>query len=150
MFGVPTLGRIVNSQVARTRVLFGSASTAPTKNNKMTEPTRSRINGAQRSEQRPAAEPSSRKSAPKEAQPERLKTRAPEKPPKLNGEKPISPRRDVGTVAELLLRTHGPESALKRAASERANARRARNRQRFQFWQAISDAIAARCDEVKS
>ena len=59
-------------------------------------------------------------------------------------ERPISPRRDVGAVTDLLLRAQGPESALKRAANERASARRARSRQRFQFWLAISAEIEAR------
>jgi hypothetical protein len=106
------------------------------------------MDGAQRNEPWLADEQMSPGSASGEAQRERQKTRASAKPPKLNGEKPISPRRDVGTVADLLWRTHGPESALKRAANERASARRARNRQRFQFWQAIFAAIEARCNEV--
>jgi hypothetical protein len=107
------------------------------------------MNGAQRNEGRLADGQMSPGSASTEAQGKQAKTRASGKPRKLNGEKPISPRRDVGTVADLLLRTHGRESALKRAANERASARRARNRQRFQFWQAIFAAIEARCNEVK-
>jgi hypothetical protein len=58
--------------------------------------------------------------------------------------KPISPRRDPRSVAVMLLQEHGVEKALKRVASEKANARRARSRQRFQFWAAISDEISAR------
>ena len=58
-------------------------------------------------------------------------------------DKNISPRRDPRGVAEMLLKAHGAEKALKRAASEKASARRARSKQRFQFWVAISDAIVA-------
>ena len=106
------------------------------------------MDGAQRKEQRFAAEQTSRGRCLQQAQPGREK-RARRNLPKINGEKPISPRRDVGTVADLLMRTQGLECALKRAANERASARRARNRQRFQFWQAIYAAIEARCNEVK-
>jgi hypothetical protein len=55
----------------------------------------------------------------------------------------ISPRRDPRSVAEMLLKTEGAEKALKRVASEKASARRARSKQRFQFWAAIRDAIVA-------
>ena len=58
-------------------------------------------------------------------------------------DKPISPRRDPRSVAEMLLRTQGLEKALKRVASEKASARRARSRVRFQFWTNISGLIAA-------
>ena len=64
-------------------------------------------------------------------------------------DKVISPRRDPRSVAEMLLRAHGAEKALKRVASEKASARRARSRQRFQFWAAISEVIAARNQLVK-
>ena len=106
------------------------------------------MNGAQGGEQRLADGQMSRGSGAAPIKDGRIKTRA-AKPTKLNGGKPISPRRDVETVADLLLRTHGPENALKHAASERASARRARNRLRFQFWQNISAAIEARRNEVK-
>ena len=115
----------------------------------MTEPTRSGIDGAQRKEQRFAAEQTSRGSLFTEAERTPEKMGAATKFPKINGERPISPRRDVGTVADLLMRTQGLECALKRAVNERASARRARNRQRFQFWQAIYAAIEARGNEVK-
>ena len=114
----------------------------------MTEPTRAGIDGAQRKEQRFAAGQTFQGSLPAQAQRKPGKTPA-AKSPKINGEKPISPRRDVGAVADLLMRTQGLECALKRAANERTSARRARNRQRFQFWQAIYAAIEARCNEVK-
>ena len=106
------------------------------------------MDGAQRKEQRFAAGQTSPGSLSTQAEPKPGKTRA-AKSAKVNGEKPISPRRDVGTVADLLMRTQGLECALKRAANERASARRARNRQRFQFWQAIYAAIEARGNEVK-
>jgi hypothetical protein len=57
-------------------------------------------------------------------------------------DKPISLRRDPRSVADMLLKEQGAEKALKRVASEKANARRARSRQRFQFWDAISQALA--------
>jgi len=62
-------------------------------------------------------------------------------------DKVISPRRDPRSVAEMLLKTEGVEKALKRVASEKASARRARSKQRFQFWVAIRDAIAA-CEQM--
>jgi hypothetical protein len=58
-------------------------------------------------------------------------------------DKMISPRRDPRSVAEMLLKTEGMEKALKRAASEKASARRARSKQRFQFWVAICACIEA-------
>ncbi len=58
-------------------------------------------------------------------------------------DKPISPRRDPRSVADMLLKEHGMERAMKRVATEKASARRARSRQRFQFWVAISEAIHA-------
>jgi hypothetical protein len=58
-------------------------------------------------------------------------------------DKPISLRRDPRSVADMLLKEHGVEKALKRIASEKANARRARSRQRFQFWDAISQAVGS-------
>ncbi len=106
------------------------------------------MDGAQRREQRFTDEQTSQGSLSTQAQRKPGKARA-AKSAKINGEKPISPRRDVGKVADLLMRTQGLECALKRAANERASARRARNRQRFQFWQAIFAAIEARCNEVK-
>lgn len=57
--------------------------------------------------------------------------------------KSISPRRDPRTVADMLLKEHGIEKALKRVESEKASARRARSRQRFQFWVAISEVISS-------
>lgn len=60
----------------------------------------------------------------------------------MSDHKVISPRRDPRSVAEMLLKTRGAEQALKRVASEKASARRARSRQRFQFWLAISEVIA--------
>ena len=67
-----------------------------------------------------------------------------ERASKFESKEPISPRRDVGKVVDLLTRASGPESALKRAISEQAHACRARSRQRFQFWLAIAAAIEAR------
>jgi hypothetical protein len=61
----------------------------------------------------------------------------------MHDDKVISPRRDPRGVAEMLLKAHGAEKALKRVASEKASARRARSRQRFQFWAAISEVITA-------
>ncbi len=58
-------------------------------------------------------------------------------------DKPISPRRDPRTVADMLLKEHGIEKAMKRVESEKASARRARSRQRFQFWVAISEVISS-------
>ena len=58
-------------------------------------------------------------------------------------DKAISLRRDPRCVADMLLKTEGMEKALKRVASEKASARRARSKLRFQFWVAICDAIAA-------
>jgi hypothetical protein len=64
-------------------------------------------------------------------------------------DKSISPRRDPCSVADMLLKEHGIEKALKRIANEKANARRARSRQRFQFWVAISDAINSRDETLR-
>jgi len=41
------------------------------------------------------------------------------------------------------VKTEGAEKALKRVASEKASARRARSKQRFQFWVAICEEIVA-------
>ncbi|MGO9742866.1 MAG: hypothetical protein ACLPN5_15420 [Roseiarcus sp.] len=108
----------------------------------MSESRRSRSNGASlggrgRGDARAAAPQPDESEAPKVRPARKTKGDG-------NGEKPISPRRNVCDVADQLLRAHGTESALKRAALERANARRARSRIRFQFWLAIAEAIEAR------
>ncbi len=108
----------------------------------MTEPIRSRSNGASlggrgQGDTRAAAPGPEDSEAPKARPARRTKGDG-------DGEKPISPRRDVCDVVDQLLRAHGPESALKRAALERASARRARSRVRFQFWLAIAEAFEAR------
>jgi len=61
----------------------------------------------------------------------------------MPADKIISPRRDPRSVAEMLVKTEGAEKALKRVASEKASARRARSKQRFQFWVAICEEIVA-------
>ena len=60
------------------------------------------------------------------------------------GGRPISLRRNVSEVADQLLHDHGPKVALRRTVLERAGARRARSRRRYQFWLAISEAIELR------
>jgi hypothetical protein len=54
---------------------------------------------------------------------------------------------EVPRAAQLLATRHGLEVARKRAANEKSNARRARSRQRFEFWAAIAVEIEARSYE---
>jgi hypothetical protein len=51
---------------------------------------------------------------------------------------------EVAKAAELLIARYGQAAALKRAASEKLDARRARSRRRFQFWMAIAMEIQVR------
>ena len=58
----------------------------------------------------------------------------------------ISPHRDVGAFVHHLLTTTDAKTALKKVASEKASARRARSRRRWQFWTAIAAEIEARAN----
>ena len=59
----------------------------------------------------------------------------------------VSPNRDVGAFAHHRLPTTDAKTALKKVASEKASARRARSRKRWQFWTAIAAEIEARTQQ---
>ena len=52
-----------------------------------------------------------------------------------------SPRMEPVHTAELLIGQLGAEAAIRQANRERVSARRARSRQRYQFWETVVDRI---------
>jgi hypothetical protein len=53
----------------------------------------------------------------------------------------VSPRMNPLVAADALIERHGSQIALRMAVKEKANARRARSRRRFQLWAAIKAEI---------